>query len=91
MVHKIHDMPTGTVGLQVTGDLTRDKYRSAIEPPLRDAVASGEIHLMLVAGPDFDKMAVGAASRTPRPTSASGSVTSRRGSAARSPATPNAL
>lgn len=42
MVHTIQDMPAGTVGLRVTGELTRDDYRGVIEPALRDAVASGE-------------------------------------------------
>ncbi len=60
MVHKIKDMPAGTVGLRVTDDLTRDDYRDVIEPTLRDAVASGEVRLLLVAGHGFDHMAVGA-------------------------------
>ncbi|MGB0092659.1 MAG: STAS/SEC14 domain-containing protein [Solirubrobacteraceae bacterium] len=60
MVHKIQDMPPGTVGLRVTGELTREDYRGVIEPALRDAVASGEVRLMLVAAEGFDTMTAGA-------------------------------
>jgi len=50
MVHKIQDMPAGAVGLRVKSALTGDDYRNVIEPTLRDAVASGEVRLLLVAG-----------------------------------------
>jgi hypothetical protein len=35
MVHKINDMPTGTVGLRLTGELTRDAGLPTEELELR--------------------------------------------------------
>jgi len=60
MVDELEDMPAGVVGLRVRGELSRDDYRTVIEPALRAAVARGEVRLLLVAGPDFERMELGA-------------------------------
>jgi len=59
MVERIDDMPTGTIGFQASGKLTRADYREILEPVLREAVESGEIR-MLFALTDFEGLEPGA-------------------------------
>lgn len=60
MIERIDDMPAGTIGLRASGELTREDYRDVVEPALREAVEAGEVRLMFVAGPEFERMDVGA-------------------------------
>ncbi|HEY3758496.1 MAG TPA: STAS/SEC14 domain-containing protein [Solirubrobacteraceae bacterium] len=53
MIERIDDMPTGTIGFQASGKLTREDYRKVLEPVLREAAESGEIR-MLFALMGFD-------------------------------------
>jgi hypothetical protein len=53
MIERIDDMPAGTIGVQASGKLTREDYRKALEPVLREAAESGEIR-MLFALTAFD-------------------------------------
>jgi hypothetical protein len=53
MVERIEDMPSGTVGFRSTGDLTEDDFREVLAPALEEAVATGEVRLMLITPPDF--------------------------------------
>jgi SpoIIAA-like len=46
MIERIDDMPAGTIGFQASGKLTREDYREALEPPLREAAESGEIRML---------------------------------------------
>lgn len=43
MITRIEDMPPGTIGFEISGKVTRDDYRDVLEPPLREAVAAGEV------------------------------------------------
>jgi hypothetical protein len=36
MIERIDGMPTGTIGFEANGKLTRDDYRHVLEPVLRD-------------------------------------------------------
>lgn len=59
MVARMEEMPQGTIGLRASGTLSRDDYREALEPALREAVESGEVRLVFVLS-DFDGLAPGA-------------------------------
>jgi len=41
-------MPTGTIGFQADGKLTRHDYREVLEPVLREQAESGEIRMLFV-------------------------------------------
>jgi stage II sporulation SpoAA-like protein len=41
VVEPLTDMPDGTLGFQISGNLTRDDYDTMV-PPLRAAIAAGE-------------------------------------------------
>jgi SpoIIAA-like len=53
MIERMDDLPTGVIGLRVSGKLTRDDYRDVMEPALKEAVDSGEARVLFVL-PDFD-------------------------------------
>jgi hypothetical protein len=59
MVERIDDMPTGTIGFQASGKLTRNDYREVLEPLLRKAAESGEIRMLFVLT-TFDGLEPGA-------------------------------
>ncbi len=40
MIERIDDMPAGTIGFRVSGDVTADDYREVLAPGLADAEAS---------------------------------------------------
>lgn len=46
MIRQIADMPPGTIGFDVSGKVSRDDYRNVLEPPLREAVAAGEVRAL---------------------------------------------
>jgi hypothetical protein len=56
-------MPALTIGFRASGELAREDYRDVVEPTLREAVAAGGVRLMLVAGPEFEGMSIGAPDR----------------------------
>ena len=41
MIERIAEMPTGTVGFRVAGEVERDDYRDVLVPELRKAVDAG--------------------------------------------------
>jgi hypothetical protein len=59
MVERIEDMPAGTIGFRAAGEMTGEDYRGILEPPMREAVESGEVRLLFVVEDDF-KMDAGA-------------------------------
>jgi SpoIIAA-like len=59
VIERIEGMPTGTVGLQASGKLSRNDYREVLEPVLREAVDSGELRLVFVLT-DFEGLEPGA-------------------------------
>jgi hypothetical protein len=54
MIETLSDMPPGTIGFRVSGHLTGDDYRSAIEPGLNAAVDAGEVRAVFVFGPEYE-------------------------------------
>ena len=60
MIERYEDMPAGTIGFRFSGDVTKEEYRSVLEPPLEEAVAAGGVRLLLETGKDFDGMKLGA-------------------------------
>ena len=54
MFEPIEDMPAGTVGFRAHGELTEEHYTGTLVPALREAVAAGDVRLLLVTAPDFD-------------------------------------
>ena len=59
MIERIEPMPAGAVGLHASGTLSTNDYTEVLEPALRDAVASGEVRLLLVLT-DFHGLEPGA-------------------------------
>lgn len=59
MIERIEEMPTGTLGLRASGQLSREDYVEVLEPALAEAVATGEIRLVFVLT-DFDGLGHGA-------------------------------
>jgi SpoIIAA-like len=61
MIERITDMPPGTLGFVLSGDVTREDYRRVLLPPLHDAVGRGDrIRLLVQIGPGFDEFEPGA-------------------------------
>jgi hypothetical protein len=52
-------MPSGTIGLEASGKLSREDYCDVLEPALDQAFKSGELRLMFVLT-DFDGLEPGA-------------------------------
>jgi len=59
MVRKIDGMPPGTIGLEGSGELTKEDYAEVMEPALREGVERGEIR-MLFRLTDFEGLGAGA-------------------------------
>ena len=54
MIERIEDVPVGTVGFRLDGDLTDADYRDVLTPGLREAAAQGEVRLLMVGVKGFD-------------------------------------
>lgn len=54
MIERIEDVPVGTVGFRLDGDLTDADYRDVLTPGLREAAAQGEVRLLMVGAKGFD-------------------------------------
>jgi hypothetical protein len=53
MIEYLSAMPEGTLGLRVSGRVSREDFRG-LAPVLRDAAASGEVRIVEVIGPDYE-------------------------------------
>jgi SpoIIAA-like len=53
MIERMDDLPTGVVGIRASGKLTREDYKTVLEPALKEAADSGEARVLFVL-PDFD-------------------------------------
>jgi SpoIIAA-like len=60
MIEPIDAMPEGTVGFRATGRVTRDEYREVLLPAMRAAATGGEVRLLFVVGPGFERFEPGA-------------------------------
>jgi hypothetical protein len=54
LIEPIDDMPVGTIGFQITGELTDADYRDVLSPALRAAAEEGDVRLLLSAAKGFD-------------------------------------
>lgn len=62
MIRVLDDMPSGVLGFEANGKLTKQDYVDVLEPALEAATAGGEkIRILLDFSGDFDGMEFGAA------------------------------
>jgi hypothetical protein len=54
LIERIDDMPAGTVGFRLEGDLTDADYQDVLTPGLREAATTSEVRLMMVGAKGFD-------------------------------------
>ena len=54
MIEAISDLPAGTIGFHVTGELTDADYAEVLAPALKAASSNGEVRLLLVGAEGFD-------------------------------------
>jgi hypothetical protein len=54
VIAAIDDMPAGTIGFRVSGELTDADYADVLAPALKEAASSGEVRLLLVGDEGFD-------------------------------------
>ena len=60
MIERIADMPAGTIGFRVSGDVDADDYRRVLVPDLTQAVESGQGVRALFVLDDLDELEPGA-------------------------------
>lgn len=60
MIERMADMPAGTVGFRVTGEVDRDDYRDVLVPELHRALAAGGPLRTLYLIEDLEEMEPGA-------------------------------
>ena len=60
MIERIADMPPGTIGFRVDGDVEREDYREVLAPELRAAMESGQGLRTLYLMEDLDDLEPGA-------------------------------
>ena len=60
MIERLDGMPPGTLGFRATGKLTGDEYRDLLLPAMRAAAEAGEVRMVFVVGPGFEKFEPGA-------------------------------
>jgi hypothetical protein len=54
VIEPIADLPAGTIGFRVEGELTDADYDGVLAPALKGAAASGEVRLLIVGAEGFD-------------------------------------
>jgi hypothetical protein len=54
LIAPITDMPAGTIGFRVTGEMTDADYADVLAPALKSAASSGEVRLLLIGAEGFD-------------------------------------
>jgi hypothetical protein len=53
MLRRITDMPPGTLGFEAVGEVEDDDWEEAVEPVLRNEIASGQkVRLLYLLGPE---------------------------------------
>lgn len=52
MLHRIAEMPSGTIGFEAIGKVEDDDWEEAVEPALRETIATGsKVRLLYLIGP----------------------------------------
>jgi SpoIIAA-like len=59
LIEPIAGLPAGTLGFRARGELTRADYKERLIPPLRAAVESGSVRLLMIVE-EVEKMDIGA-------------------------------
>ena len=59
MIERIEGMPAQTIGLRASGKLSKEDYRTVLEPALEEGIKSGELRLVFQLT-DFDGLAADA-------------------------------
>jgi hypothetical protein len=54
LIAGITDLPAGTIGFRVTGEMTDADYEGVLVPALKEAAAAGEVRLLLIGAEGFD-------------------------------------
>ena len=60
MIEPLEEMPEGTVGFRATGVVTREEFRQGVLPPVRALADAGEVRMVFVVGPGFERLELGA-------------------------------
>lgn len=60
MIERLADMPAGTVGFRLSGEITRADYDEVLVPALTEAFAAGEVRCLCQLGPGFEGYEAGA-------------------------------
>jgi hypothetical protein len=60
MIKLMENMPEGTVGLEASGKVTEDDYKTVLIPAVTDALTTKDVRLLYVLGEDFDAYSAGA-------------------------------
>jgi hypothetical protein len=60
VIEPLEGMLPGTIGFRGTGHVTRDEYRDVLLPAMREAAEAGEVRMLFVIGPGFEKFEIGA-------------------------------
>ena len=60
MIERLYDMPAGTIGFRVAGEVEREDYERVLVPELRGVVAAGGVLRTLYVIEDLEEMEPGA-------------------------------
>jgi hypothetical protein len=60
MIRPIADMPAGTIGFELAGQLDAADYRDVLVPALSAAVEAGSVRALFVIGPEYEGFDLGA-------------------------------
>ena len=60
MIKVLDHMPTGTIGFEATGKVTKENYEEVLVPAVAAAKANGPVRLLYVLGDDFESYSPGA-------------------------------
>ena len=60
MIERLADMPAGTIGFRLSGEITRADYDDVLVPALDEAFAGGEVRCLCQLGPGFEGYEAGA-------------------------------
>jgi hypothetical protein len=60
MIEVLDGMPEGVIGLRATGHVTGEEYKDVLLPAMKEQVEGGEVRLVFVLGPGFERFEAGA-------------------------------
>jgi hypothetical protein len=60
MIEVLDGMPEGVIGFRATGHVTGEEYKDVLLPAMEAQVEAGEVRMVYVIGPGFEKFEAGA-------------------------------